>query len=472
MTTTHPTASGVETLAARFPSGFLFGAATSSYQIEGAVDVDGRGPSIWDTYSHTPGRTAGGETGDVAVDHYHRFREDVALMADLGLSAYRFSIAWPRIVPDGDGEIEARGLAFYRRLVDALVDAGIEPVVTLYHWDLPQALQDRGGWANRDVVDAFTRYATIVHDHLGDAVRTWTTHNEPWCASFLGYGLGRHAPGLTDPRAAFRAAHHLLLSHGDAVAAMREQAAGDDHRFGIVPNLYGVIASGDDEADRRAAATIDALQNRLWLDTTLLGRYPDEVLDLHERFRAGDTVHDGDLERIAQPLDVLGVNYYSQHHVQAGEGEPTYDSAHPGSEHVDWLAPPEPTTEMGWGIEPHGLRDLLQRLHAEWPVPPILICENGAAFPDADVDADGVVQDADRQQFLADHLAAVADAIDAGVDVAGYLAWSLMDNFEWAYGYAKRFGIVRVDYDTLERTVKASGRWYRDLLAAHRQQTG
>ena len=458
----------VDVLAARFPSRFLFGTATSAFQVEGAVDVDGRGPSIWDTYSHTPGRTVGGQTGDVAVDHYHRLEQDVALMAELGLSAYRFSVAWPRIVPDGDGAIEPRGLAFYRRLVDALRDADIEPVVTLYHWDLPQTLQDQGGWVNRDVVDAFTRYARIVHDELGDAVTIWTTHNEPWCASFLGYGLGRHAPGLTDPRAAFRAAHHLLLSHGDAVAAMREQAGADGHRFGIVPNLYGIVPATDGEDDRRAAATIDALHNRLWLDTTLLGRYPDEVVELQQRFRADDAVHDGDLERIAQPLDVLGVNYYSRHHVRGGPGETGFETAYPGADHVEFLAPPEPTTEMGWGIEPHGLRDLLVRLHTEWPVPPILICENGAAFPDTDVDADGVVVDHDRRQFLAAHIAAVADAIDEGVDVAGYLAWSLMDNFEWAWGYGKRFGIVGVDQDTLERTVKASGRWYRDLLAAHR----
>ncbi|HSK24513.1 MAG TPA: GH1 family beta-glucosidase [Egicoccus sp.] len=457
-----------EALAARFPSRFLFGAATSAYQIEGAVNVDGRGPSIWDTYSHTPGRTANGETGDVAVDHYHRVEQDVALMADLGLSAYRFSVAWPRIVPDGDGAVEPRGLAFYRQLVDALRDADIEPVVTLYHWDLPQALQDKGGWANRDVVAAFTRYARIVHDELGDAVRTWTTHNEPWCAAFLGYGLGRHAPGLTEPRAAFRAAHHLLLSHGDAVAAMRGQAGGDDHRFGIVPNLYGVVPATDSEDDARAAATIDALQNRLWLDTTLFGRYPDEVIELHQRFRADDAVHDGDLERIAQPLDLLGVNYYSRHHVRGGQGEGGFVTAYPGAGHVEFLAPPEPTTDMGWGIEPEGLRALLVRLHVEWPVPPLLICENGAAFPDTDLGADGVVRDLDRRQFLADHVAAVADAIDEGVDVAGYMAWSLLDNFEWAYGYGKRFGIVQVDYDTLERVVKASGHWYRDLLAAHR----
>jgi beta-glucosidase len=461
MTTTND---ATATLAQRFPPGFLFGTATSAYQVEGAHDVDGRGASIWDTYSHTPGRVARGEHADVAVDHYHRWREDVALMAELGLRAYRFSVAWPRIVPDGDGAIEARGLAFYRRLVDALRAEGIEPVVTLYHWDLPQALQDRGGWVNRSTVEAFTRYARVVHDELGDAVGIWTTMNEPWCSAFLGYGSGDHAPGLTDPRAAFRAAHHLLLAHGDTVAALRERAGGE-HRFGIVPNLYGVVPASDDPADLRAAATIDALQNRLWLDAVLRGVYPEEVRALQARFRADDAVRDGDLERIAQPLDLLGINYYTQHHVRAGDHAPTFDSDHPGSEHVTWDPPPEPRTAMGWSIEPDGLRAMLQRLHDEWSAPPIVICENGVAFDDREID-DGVVQDEDRCRFLADHLAAVADAIAAGVDVRGYLAWSLLDNFEWAWGYEKRFGIVRVDPETLARVPKRSARWYRELIAA------
>jgi beta-glucosidase len=451
-------------LAARFPAGFAFGAATSAYQIEGAVDADGRGRSIWDTFSATPGRVTDGETGAVAVDHYHRWRDDVELMAELGLRAYRFSIAWPRIVPDGDGAIEPRGLAFYRQLVDALRDAEIEPIVTLYHWDLPQSLQDRGGWANRGTVQAFTRYATVVHDALGDAVSTWTTINEPWCAAFLGYGSGVHAPGLTDPRAAFRATHHLLLAHGDALVAMRSQGA-ETHRYGIVPNLYGVLPATDRPEDLRAARSIDALQNRLWLDTTLLGRYPDEVIDLQQRFGADDVVHDGDLERIAQPLDLLGVNYYTQHHVRGTDDDAVYDSEYPGTEHVAFDLPPEPTTAMGWSVEPEGLRTLLLRLHDEWPVPPILVCENGAAFPDTEI-VGGVVQDEDRRSFLAGHLTAVADAMDGGVDVQGYLAWSLMDNFEWAFGYGKRFGIVRVDYDTLARTAKASADWYRELIAA------
>jgi beta-glucosidase len=452
-------------LAARFPEGFLFGTATSSYQIEGAHDEDGRGASIWDTFSHTPGRVAGGEHGDVAVDHYHRWRDDVALMAELGVRAYRFSVAWPRVVPDGDGEVEPRGLAFYRQLVDALRTEGIEPVVTLYHWDLPQALQDRGGWVNRATGDAFVRYARIVHDELGDAVSTWTTLNEPWCAAFLGYASGDHAPGITDPRAAFRAAHHLLLAHGDAVGAMRSSARAE-HRFGIVLNLYGVVPSSADGADGRATATVDALHNRLWLDATLRGSYPDEIRDLQARFRAADAVRDGDLERIAQPLDLLGVNYYTQLHVRAGDQEPTYDSVHPGGEHVGFDPPPEPTTAMGWSVEPDGLLALLQRLREQWSAPPILICENGAAFDDGDLDEVGVVHDTDRRRFLADHLSAVAAAIESGVDVRGYLAWSLLDNFEWAHGYGKRFGLVRVEEGSLRRIPKRSAHWYRDLVAA------
>lgn len=465
MTTTQPDTSIVE-LAARFPGTFTFGAATASYQIEGATDVDGRGTSIWDTFARIPGKVLGQQNGDVAVDHYHRFAEDVAIMADLELSAYRFSIAWPRIMPDGQGQVEQRGLDFYRRLLETLHEAGIEPLATLYHWDLPQALQDRGGWANRDTVAAFTRYAEVVHAELGDLVSNWLTINEPWCAAFLGYGNGVHAPGLTDPRAALRAAHHLLLAHGESVRAMRAQDA--SHSFGIVPNLYGVVPgdSGDPEADRRAAATIDALQNRLWLDATMLGRYPEEIVALQERFDAADVVHPGDLEVIAAPLDVLGVNYYSQHHVIGQDPVPGTAPDQAGQEHVQHLPPPEPHTAMGWSIEPHGLRDLLLRLHREWPVPPIMITENGAAFEDTDIVA-GAVRDEDRRAYLAGHLDAVAEAIEAGVDVRGYFAWSLLDNYEWAFGYDKRFGLVHVDYTTQQRTIKDSGHWYRELITAH-----
>lgn len=456
-----------EALAARFPADFAFGAATASYQIEGAVDQDGRGTSIWDTFSRVPGKVVRGQNGDTAVDHYHRFAEDVQLMANLGLGAYRFSIAWPRIIPDGDGKVEQRGIAFYRRMLEAVRAAGIAPVATLYHWDLPQALQDRGGWANREIVDVFTRYAEVVHGELGDLVDTWLTINEPWCAAFLGYASGVHAPGLTDPRAALRAAHHLLLAHGRAVQAMRGQDA--THRYGVVPNLYGVVTgdSGDPDADHRAAATVDALQNRLWLDATLLGRYPEEIVALQQRFNAADAVRPGDMDAIAQPLDLLGVNYYSQHHVRGREPVPVTDPGLAGQEHVEHLPPPHPRTAMGWSIEPHGLRDLLVRLDRQWPVPPIMITENGAAFDDELID--GAVHDGERQQYLATHIAAVAEALEAGVDVRGYLAWSLLDNFEWSFGYDKRFGIVHVDYRTQQRTIKDSGYWYRGLIAAHRR---
>jgi len=454
-------------LASRFPEPFAFGAATAAYQIEGATTADGRGRSIWDTFAQIPGKVLGQQDGRTALDHYHRFEQDVAIMADLGLSAYRFSVAWPRIVPDGHGAVEARGIAFYRRLLESVRAAGIEPVATLYHWDLPQPLQDRGGWANRETVAAFSRYAEVVHGELGDLVNTWMTINEPWCAAFLGYGNGVHAPGLTDPRAAFRSAHHLMLGHGEAVRVMRAQDP--SHTYGVVPNLYGVVpsSSGDPAADHRAADTIDALQNRMWLDAALSGRYPSEVVTLFERFGADDALVRGDLQVIAQPLDVLGVNYYSQHHVMGREPQPVTDPGLAGQEHVVHLPPPEPQTAMGWSIEPRGLRDLLVRLQRDWPVPPIIITENGAAFDDRIVD--GVVADTARRDYLASHIAAVAEAIEAGVDVRGYFAWSLLDNYEWTFGYDKRFGLVHVDYTTQERTIKVSGHWYRDLITAHRQ---
>lgn len=447
-----------------WPAGFLWGAATSAYQIEGAVREDGRGPSIWDTFSHTPGRIADGATGDVAADHYHRLEQDVALMRELGLGAYRFSVAWPRILPAGDGEVERRGLDFYRRLVALLSEAGIEPVVTLYHWDLPQALQDRGGWANRATVDAFVRYAEVVHDALGDGVEVWLTVNEPWCAAFLGHSSGVHAPGLTDPRTAYRAAHHLLLAHGDATVAMR-RAAGAAHRFGFVPNLYGVVARSEAPEDVAAAELVDALQNRMWLDAVLRGRYPDEVVDLFARFGADDALEPGDAERIAAPVDVLGVNYYSQHHVAAGPGRGPVGSEFPGCESVQLLDPPEPTTAMGWSVEPDGLERLLVRLRDEYDAPPVLICENGAAYPD-EVGPDGEVADPERVRYLEEHVAAVARALRRGVDVRGYFVWSLIDNFEWSFGYTRRFGIVHVDFATQRRRIKASGQWYRRFVAA------
>jgi beta-glucosidase len=448
-----------------FPASFVWGAATSAFQIEGSTRADGRGRSIWDTYADVPGRIANGDTGEPGADHYRRVEQDVELMVALGLDGYRFSVAWPRIVPDGDGDVEPRGLAFYRHLVSSLREAGIEPVVTLYHWDLPQALQDRGGWVNRATADAFVRYARIVHDALGDEVDTWTTLNEPWCSAFLGYARGRHAPGLTDPRAAFRAAHHLLLAHGDGVAAMRRDA-GADHDLGIVLNLYDVVPGSGAAADVAAAHLVDGLQNRLWLDAILAGGYPADVRDLFERFGADDAIRGGDERRIAQPLDLLGVNYYQQHRVVAGRS-PCLGSAYPGAESAEFVPDEPPYTAMGWGVAPGSLEALLLRLHEEYDGPPIVICENGAAFDDV-VDADGRIDDPERRDFIDAHVRAVGRAIAADVDVRGYFVWTLLDNFEWARGYAKRFGIVYVDHDTQVRTVKTSGAWYRELIRSNR----
>jgi beta-glucosidase len=446
---------------ARFPDGFLWGTATASYQIEGAVAEDGRSPSIWDTFSHTPGAVERGETGDVADDHYHRYREDVGLMASLGLGAYRFSLAWPRLQPDGRGALNPKGVDFYARLADALHEHGIEPWGTLYHWDLPQVLQDAGGWPARETAERFADYAARVQDALGDAIGNWITLNEPFCAALLGHAAGVHAPGIRDDAAAVRAVHHLLLGHGLAVSAMRAQRPGS--RLGITLNLYPVDPAGPGDAD--AARRIDGIANRIFLDPLLTGRYPEDVrrdLDAVSDFAH---VHDGDEAAIAAPLDFLGVNYYDRHVVRAGAGT---GEASPwiGSHHVGLVDRPEPRTEMGWGIDPDGLREVLTRLRGDYPgLPPVYITENGAAFPDR-LDG-GRVRDADRIAFLDGHLRALARAIGDGVDVRGYFAWSLLDNFEWAYGYGKRFGIVHVDYETQARTPKDSAAWYAGVAAAN-----
>ncbi|MTV25201.1 beta-glucosidase [Nitriliruptoraceae bacterium ZYF776] len=447
------------------PEGFTFGVATSSYQIEGAVDVDGRGPSIWDTFSHTPGAVVGGDTGDVACDHYHRLEEDLDLLAWLGVDAYRFSIAWPRVLPDGD-RIEPRGLAFYDRLVDGLLARGITPFATLYHWDLPQALEDRGGWADRAVVDAFVRYAEVVGAHLGDRVRDWTTLNEPWCAGFLGYDAGVHAPGRRDPAAAIAANHHLLLAHGHAIPALRRVV--DDARLGIVLNLAPISPLSDDPADRAAATLADGLRNRVWSQPLTGAGYPDDVLERWAPLTDLDALHrDGDLRAIAAPLDLLGLNYYNRVHVgDRANGHDGSTPAGPGQDHVAEVPGPPPSSAMGWSIDPTGLDDQLRRLADEFPGLPLYVTENGGAFPDV-VGEDGTVDDRDRLDYLDGHLRACARAIADGVPLAGYFAWSLMDNFEWAEGYACRFGLVHVDFDTQVRTPKTSAYWYRQLLAQH-----
>jgi len=444
----------------QFPAGFRWGAATASYQIEGAATAGGRGSSIWDTFSHTPGKVVGGDTGDIACDHYNRYAEDVAILKHLGVSAYRFSVAWPRIQPDGTGPVNAEGLAFYDRLVDELLGAGIEPMLTLYHWDLPQALEDKGGWPNRDTAYRFAEYATLVHERLGDRVDDWTTLNEPFCSAFLGYYAGIHAPGAQDARQSLAALHHLLLGHGLATQSMRAQAR-PGHRFSLVLNLATVRTDGDTDEHREAVRRVDGLQNRIFLDPVLRGEYPADVVADLAPVTDFDFVADGDLTTIATPLDLVGVNNYSCARVEPGGAE---DAAgpFPGLRHATLLPPRGPLTLIGWEQDPDGLYELLVRLYRDYPQVPLMITENGAAFADT-VSADGRVRDPDRRAYLAQHVRAVHRAIQDGVDLRGYLAWSLLDNFEWAEGYAMRFGLVHVDFETQRRTVKDSGHWYGDL---------
>ncbi len=444
-----------------FPTGFAWGTATASYQIEGAVHEGGRTPSIWDTFSHTPGKVARDENGDVAVDHYHRYPQDVALLADLGVTHYRFSLAWPRLQPDARGGINPEGLAFYHRLIDELLAHEIQPWITLYHWDLPQPLEDAGGWPARDTAYRFAEYAELAHGALHDRVKYWTTLNEPWCSSFLGYASGRHAPGRQEPAAALAAVHHLLLGHGLAVQAMR--AADPASELGITLNLTPVEPASGSAADADAARRVDLVSNRIFLDPLLHGTYPaDLAADVAAVSDLG-FVQDGDAEVIAAPIDVLGINYYTRTVVRAtdGQGAPHPDAAAwVGSEHsVEPVKRGFPTTEMGWEIDAPGLYDVLTRVQREYGPKPLYVTENGAAFDDT-VAADGTVPDADRIAYLDGHFRAARQAIDDGVDLRGYFVWSLLDNFEWAAGYAKRFGLVHVDYDTQVRTVKDSGRWF------------
>ncbi|SOD63501.1 broad-specificity cellobiase [Streptomyces zhaozhouensis] len=446
----------------RFPDGFVWGTATASYQVEGAVHEDGRGPSIWDTFAHTPGKVVGGDTGDIADDHYHRYPEDISLMADLGISHYRFSLAWPRIQPEGRGQLNAAGVDFYSRLVDGLLERGIQPWVTLYHWDLPQPLEDAGGWPARETAERFAEYAVLIHERLGDRVADWTTLNEPWCSAFLGYASGVHAPGRTEGPAAVRAAHHLLLGHGLAVRALREQGA---RELGITVNLYPVDPVTDAAADRDAARRVDALMNRVFLDPLLRGSYPEDLrADLAPVMDFGH-VRDGDLATISTPLDFLGVNYYSRHVVRAGTAKEG-PSNWVGSEDVEFVKRGFPETAMGWEIDPDGLYETLTRVWREYAAPPLYVTENGAAFDDR-LDGDGRVRDEDRRSYLEGHFAAAHRALTEGVDLRGYFVWSLLDNFEWALGYSKRFGLVHVDYETQARTLKDSGRWFSEVTRAN-----
>ncbi|MEV6611634.1 GH1 family beta-glucosidase [Kutzneria sp. NPDC051319] len=439
-----------------FPEGFLWGAATAAYQVEGAAAEDGRCESIWDVFSRTPGRTVNGDTGDVAANHYHLLDVDLALMTELNLDAYRFSVSWSRIIDD-DGAINRKGIDFYERLVDGLLDRGITPFLTLYHWDLPQRHELNGGWAQRDTAQHFADYTQVVHDTLHDRVHNWTTLNEPYCASLLGYGAGVHAPGVREPKKAAAAVHHLLLAHGLARSIIRDNVS-------VTFNLYPVDpVDPDDPADVDAARRVDGLQNRLWLDPVLCGKYPDDVLADLAPLGFAEHIRPGDLRLIGAPLDSLGVNYYTGHHVTGKPGGNTPEWI--GSEHAHNVSRGLPTTAMGWEELPDGLFRVLHRLHQEYPRLPIHITENGAAYDDTVVD--GRIDDHARRRYFEQHLGAVRDAIAAGVDVRGYFAWSLLDNFEWAEGYAKRFGIAHVDFDTFARTPKLSGRWYATVARAN-----
>jgi beta-glucosidase len=444
----------------------VWGAATASYQIEGAVSEDGRGPSIWDTFTAQPGTISDGTSGEVAADHYHRYAQDIALLASLGMTAYRFSIAWPRIQPTGTGPANQAGLDFYRRIAETCREHGVTPYATLYHWDLPQPLEDEGGWLNLDTAAAFRDYAALTHDALGDVIEHWITLNEPWCSAFLGYGNGVHAPGKQLGSDALKAAHHLLLGHGLAINAMRESR--HSSTLGVTFNLYSVHAASDSEIDREAARRVDGLGNRLFLDAALLGRYPDDVL-LDAGVTEWFNERAADLEVIATPVDFMGINYYSRHTAAGPEdgvfSDPSVPSASPGSENVRMVDTGAPKTLMGWEIHPDGLVDVVRMVHERAPELPIFITENGAAYAD-EVSADGQVDDEERRHYFELHTAACADAVAEGLPLKGYFAWSLMDNFEWAFGYSRRFGIVYVDYETQARTVKKSGLWFRDFLAS------
>jgi beta-glucosidase len=436
-----------------FPAGFRWGVSTASYQIEGATGEDGRGASIWDTFTQQPGRIADGSSGETACDHYHRYAGDVELMAGLGIDAYRFSIAWPRIQPDGTGKANPAGIAFYDRLVDALLARGIEPVATLFHWDLPQALEDEKGWLNRDTAYRFADYAGVVADALGDRMAQWITLNEPFIHMSFGYAMGLHAPGHAYLFGALPVAHHQLLGHGLAVEALRDRGSTP---ISIANNYSPAWPQGSTDADLAATVAYDVLQNRLFTDP-LLGRgYPAE-LDLSQ------WVRDGDLATIAAPLDALGVNYYNPTGVRApDEGAPFPFELVP----LDGY----PTTGFGWPVVPDGLRDLLVTLKGRYgdALPPVYVTESGCAYPDV-AGPDGGYPDPDRVSYLDGHIGAVRAAIGEGVDVRGYFVWSLLDNFEWAEGYTQRFGLVHVDFESQARTPKTSYRWYRDAIAQSRQ---
>ncbi len=445
-------------VAVSFPKDFVWGAATAAYQIEGAAHADGRGESIWDRFSHTPGKTKHGDHGDVACDHYHRYAQDIAAMHELGVNAYRFSVSWPRVMPLGTGQVNARGLDFYQRLVDGLLEAGITPFLTLYHWDLPQALQERGGFASREIADWFGEYAGVIAHALGDRVKHFIPLNEPQVFSVLGNLTGEHAPGLQDFAVYGKVCHHVQLAHGAAVQALRAGANGLQVGTALqTPPMHPVT---DSPEDRAAAFRFDGFFNRWYTDPVLLGTYPADTLEILEPL--GVPIRDGDLARIHQPLDFVGLNHYTRMFVRAQPGPGlaaalAEDHRVPGAEY----------TAMGWEIYPQGLHELLTRFRTEYGNPPVYITENGGAFHD--VVESGAVHDAGRVKLLRDYIASVERAMHDGANVKGYFVWSLLDNFEWAHGYDKRFGLIHVDYATGTRTPKDSARFYRDLIAGARQ---
>lgn len=449
-----------------FPPGFVFGSATASYQVEGAVDQDGRTPSIWDTFARTPGKVLGGDTGDVACDQYHQYPTDIAVMKQIGLSAYRFSTAWPRIQPGGKGPVSQSGLDYYNRLVDALLAAEITPLVTVYHWDLPQELEDVGGWPVRDTAYRFAEFAGIVATALGDRVPMFTTLNEPWCSAYLGYGNGAHAPGRTEQLAPVQAVHHLLLGHGLAARVIREAAPKAQVSITLNPTVVRAAGPGNDDAVRR----IDGITNRIFHGPLFDGEYPADVIEDLANITEFPFVEPGDLDIIKAPIEFLGINYYQPTYVaDASSAEfadaPEIGGAFPGSEDVKVIQPPGKRTGQDWTIDPFGLSEMLLRFHSEYPALPLVVTENGSAWPDV-VSDDGRVHDADRTEFMAAHLSAVLEAIGGGADVRGYFAWSLLDNYEWAYGYSQRFGIVWVDFESQQRIVKDSGRFFGQVIAA------
>jgi len=449
----YPTNKERPALSMRFPAGFLFGAATSAHQIEGAADEDGRGPSIWDTFAATPGAVTHGDTGAIACDHYHRVDADLDLAAAMGLTAYRFSLAWPRIIPDGLGSVNQKGLDFYRRMLDGLHARGIEPVVTLYHWDLPQPLQDAGGWANRDTVSRFCDYAQVVLDSLGDLVSRWVTVNEPFCSAMIGHLEGRHAPGLRDMHAALAAGHHLLLAHGQAVQIVRASAPGAE--VGISHLFSDLRPASPSAGDEAATRRLDGYENRWFLDPVSSGSYPEDMFDWYQRQVPIDFIRDGDMRIVATPMDFLGVNYYETKAV-------THDPAEP-YHRARALPSTGKLTAGGLDVCPDGLGRILHRVSSQVTVP-LYITESGAAFNDY-ADPEGGVADLERVDYLADHLGTALAAIESGVDLRGYFIWSMLDNFEWAEGYSRRFGLVYVDFASQARIPKASARWYQQLIA-------